>query len=400
MAVFPQNLSARVPAAALVYIIVSALLLAVMLSTQLGQLATGQQAALGKALGVQLAESLKQPMIDSNVINMQVILDNLLNDTDAVVRATVYSPANRILAQSQRSSPRNADLATYTNPISVDNTMMGQVRVELNRKTLLAHYRSPLWIALAVWLLPTIAFALWLTKTTANYSQRIRTLSACFPTSGDDDSRSELAALEEALEPFTRPAIEEEREERYHFSLVAISIPNLPKWRAQLSADAFESMLHQIDTLIDAHLTLFNGTRLQSRNTAMLVEFGDGGDDHPIITALHFANALLRLCDKLANNEHLPFELRIATAYRAPAVNGSAWHNDLDREECINRLIDMLPLAGAWELYIDKADLNPGDMAGCELEEFSAASVWQFKGYDPELEDLFVKQLNFLSAAT
>lgn len=399
MPVLPKNLGARIAVALAIYAVLSGLVLAILLGTRLSALATKQQDALGHALGVQVAESLKQPVIDGNVISIQVILDNLLNDTDAVVRATVYSASNRILAQSQRSVPANHRLAAYTSPINVDNTMMGQVRVELNKQLILSLYRTPIWIALGAWLLITALFAIWLIRTTGHYSRRIRTINASFPAdSGTDHNQSELDTLEKTLEPFIQKTPDEDFDREYRYSMLAISIPNLPKWRAQLNADAFGSMLKKIDDLIDSNLTLFKGARLQSRNTAMLVQFDDDSDEHPITRAINCANALLKLCEKIATAEHLPFEVRISAAHREPSVYGSPWRNDLEREECINRLIDMLPLAGSWELVIDKTNLSESQLEGCTVEEFSAASVWQFRSYSDESQEMFSKQLAFLSS--
>jgi hypothetical protein len=398
MPVFSKNLGARISLALLVYAVVSGLALAIVLSTKLGALATDQQGALGHALGVQLAESLKQPVIDGNVISIQVILDNLLNDTESVVRATVYSSSNRILAQSQRSVPANNRLSAYTSPISVDNTMMGQVRVELNKQWMLSLYRTPIWIALGAWLVMTAVFAFWLISTAVAYSRRIQHINGSFPSDNNDHHQSELDTLEQTLEPFIQKTSGDNFDREYRYSMLAISIPNLPKWRAQLNADAFSQMLEKIDHLIDSHLRLFKGVRLQSRSGAMLLQFDDEGDEHPITRAIHCANALLKLCEQVATAEHLPFEVRITAAYREPSVYGSPWRNDLEREECINRLIDMLPLAGSWELIIDKSSLSEDQLQGCTIEEFSAASVWQFRSYSDEHQQIFAKQVAFLSS--
>lgn len=397
MPALPRNLRPRIAVALVMYIVLSGVVLTVSLNTQLGLLATSQQATLGSALGIQLAESLKQPIIDKNPISMQVILDNLLNDTEAVVRATVYSTSNRILAQSQRSTSSEGSLAAYTTPISVDNTMLGQIRIELDKELILDHFHSPLWTALALWLLISLGFAFWLVQITSSYARRIQALNASFPPGPDiSTDSSELDILEKSLEPFTHRVTSQDIPREYSYSMIAISIPNLPKWRAQLNAESFSAMLEKIDHVIDAHLALFNGARLQSRNTAMLVQFDDNGDSHPITRAVSCANALLKLCNQMATAEHLPFEVRITAAYRKPALQGSAWRNNLEREECINRLVDILPLTGSWELIIDKTDLAEEDMPGCSVEEFSAASVWQFRGYSSEQQDIFDKQLAFL----
>src|SRR5690606_35105622 len=150
---------------------------------------------------------------------------------------------------------------------------------------------------------------------------------------------------------------------------------------------------------IDTHLSLFKGNRLQSRATATLLQFDDNGEDHPVQRAINCANGLLRLSDRLVAAEKLPFEVRITAAYRCPRVQGSTWRNDLEREECIERLLDTLPLAGAWELIIDTGDLDEEDLTDCQLELLGAASVWQFRAYTGGRQEDFERQLDFLVAA-
>jgi len=401
MPALPRDLSLRIIAAAAAYIVISVLLLAVSLNVQLSGLALNQQTALGNALGAQLAEALKQPIIDQNAISMQVILDNLLNETESVARATVYSTSNRILAQSQRHITFDGQLTSFTNPINVDNTMLGQVRVELDKHLILGHYHTPIWVALALWLLPTAGFTFWLAQTALTYTRRIRVLNNSFsPGSRENGKYSELQILERALEPFTQPAAADEQDERpYSYSLLAVSIPNLPKWRAQLNAGSFDAMLGKIDALIDAHLRLFNGVRLQARHNTMLIQFDNDEGEHAIARAINCGNALLEMGKQLAAAEQLPFEMRIAAAYRKPGVLGGPWRTDLEREECSDRLIDILPLTSAWELVIDKTQLDSSDLKGCNVEEFAAASVWQFRAYDEEQQENFARQLAFLKAA-
>ncbi|MFA5630507.1 MAG: hypothetical protein WC997_03255 [Porticoccaceae bacterium] len=400
MPVLPKNLSPRIAIAVAGYIAISLVVLAVTLNLQLSSLAQNQQTALGNAIGAQLAESLKQPIIDENPISMQVILDNLLNDAEPVVRATVYSTANRILAQSQRYAVPSTQLAPFTSPINVDNTMLGQVRVELDRHLILDRYHAPIWSALALWFLISAGFAFWLMKTGRDYSRRIARLNKSFAAEdGSGAQLSELEQLEKSLAPFTTAASAADATEQPHsYALIAVGIPDLPKWRAQLNAESFSAMLARIDELLDTHLRLFNGVRLQARSNTSLIQFDSDGSEHPAIRTLRCANALLQLGKKLAADEHLPFTMRITLAYRNLNHGGSPWRVDLEREESINRLIDIQPLASAWELVIDKNQLADSDFPGCQLEEFSAAAVWQFRAYDAEQQEDFEGQLAFLSA--
>lgn len=395
-----NTLSSKTFAAILCYLSLTLAVLAGALYFQLNQLAISQRDDMGQSLGTQLAESLKQPLIDDNSISMQVLLDNLLKDTPNVMRATIYTTNNRILAQSQRSLGGRVSLAVYTRPVTVDNRLLGQVRVELDNSQYFQRFYIPMWSTLAIWLVATVLLGLWLLKGARQYSQRLNRLARSFPL--DDSARGlpELDQLELALEPFTRSASTEMEEADYSYSMLALNIPNLRKWQVQLNATAFNQMLARLDGVIDVHLSLFQGDRQGSRSSALLLRFDQvEGADHPLERAIHCANGLLRLCDQMAFSAHIPFELRIAAAYRSPAHPGSDWCNQIERESCVDRLTEILPIASPWELIIDKGNLEIEDLAGCQLEDLSAAGLWQFRQYDEDQAALFEKQVAILSSS-
>lgn len=395
-----KTLNSKIFAAILCYLFVTLVALSGVLYFQLSQLAMNQRDALGQSLGTQLAESLKQPLIDNNSISMQVILDNLLKDTSNVMRATVYTTSNRILAQSQRSLEGRISLAVYTRPVTVDNRLLGQVRVELDRGRYFRAFYWPLWITLAVWLATTLVLGLWLLKVARNYSQRISRLVSSFPQDDDARQTAELDQLESALEPILHSSSSGIEEADYSYSMLALNIPNLRKWQAQLSASAFNQMLAKLDNIIDTHLSLFHGDRQGSRSSALLLRFDAlEGLEHPLERAIHCANALLKLCDQIGFSAHIPFELRIAAAFRKPPHPGSDWCNEIEREKCVDRLTEILPIASPWELIIDKGDLDSEDLADCQVEDLSAAGLWQFRQYGEGQAAVFDKQLAILSSS-
>ena len=391
-----RNLSTRMTVAFLIYLAVTGLLLTGTLHSMLDRLARAQMNQLGNALSAQLSETLKQPVIDKDIISTQVILDNLLAESPAIARATVYSTSNRIIAQSQR--PVTGAVAPYINPVSVDDNMLAQLRLELDEDELVSEYRFPIWIAFAAWFLLSIALAWYGLRLARDYSRRIERINHCF-AGGAGDGHSELAALEAAVAPFLGHRGDGGETTPASFAMLAVSIPNLPKWQAQLNAEHFAAMLGRIDALLDNHLSLFDGRRLHNRDTATLLEFNDRGGEDPLCRAINCANALLQLTHDLVVAENMPFELRITAAFRRVAFRPSPWFNALAREACVDRLLDILPLAGAWELIVDKADVEASrQLNGCDLEDFSAASVWQFTGYTGERRETFSRQADFLSA--
>ncbi len=394
-----RNLGSRVTVAVLLYLAITAVLLTGTLGSQLDSLADRQLNELGNAMSAQLSETLKQHIISKNMISAQVTLDNLLADTPVVARSTLYSSSNRILAQSQREAPIKGSLIPYTQPITVDDNMLAQVRIELDKDMLLSEYRSPMWLGTGIWLLLSAALGGYLAMTAQDYSRRILRLSACFGKA-EDPGEAELDQLESALAPFVAGNGDGDQDESAPraYGMLAISIPNLPKWRAQLNAEHFTGMLAKVDTLIDNHLSLYKGARIHTRDNSMLLQFMDLGDQHPMIRTINCANSLLQLTGSLIAAQKIPFEMRITAAYRHPGIQGSTWYSDIEREECIHRLLDILPLAGGWELIIDKKELTEADLPECELEDLSAALVWQFRTFTGQRQDEFIQRLEFLGS--
>ena len=130
----------------------------------------------------------------------------------------------------------------------------------------------------------------------------------------------------------------------------------------------------------------------------MLLEFDDLTGEDPLIRAVNCANAFMQLFRELVAGNNMPFELRVTAGFRRVAHTGSPWFNDLIREQCEERLLDILPLAGAWELIVDKEDIDAAEqLDDCELEDLSAASVWQFRSYAGAKRDTFHRQTEFLA---
>ncbi len=385
------NLGARIGAGLALYLVVTALLLGLVLHTQLRQLSERQQDSLGEALAGQLAETLKQPLINRNPVSIQVILDNLISETALVARVSAYSAGNRLLAQSQVDQPPTG-LAAYTRPISVDNTLVGMVRVELAGTRLFYRFQMLLWTTLGIWLVTTLIFAFWLVSTASGYSRRIRRATEGL---GGPGTGHELDALEESLAPFTleRKAPQEGSGE---FILVAVEIPDLPRLRAQLNAQRFNHLLRRVDDTIEQVLPIYRGERLPARQQVALLQFDADDEGEALYQALYCARALTELCRSLSAAERLPFEIRCALGHCHTPEGASPWRDDLQREECIARLLDILPAGGDWELLIVPRRAEDADLAGCELEPLHG-EILRFQRFSPERQEAFDRQMEFLA---
>ncbi len=390
-----RNLGTRVGAALLLYLLVTALLAGLALHTQLRQLGVQQQSTLGNALTTQLAETLKQPLINKNAVSIQVILDNLISETDLVARATAYSAANRLLAQSQDEPVPSGNLAAYTRPVSVDNTLVGMVRVELDNGYFADRFRLPLWTALGLWLATTVALGLWLIPTATRYSRRLRRAAEGLGTAADTDC-GDLELLEESLKPFSAQG-ENAPQPRDDLALLAVEIPDLPRLRAQLNARHFGHLMERVDETIDTLLPLYRGERLPARRQVAFLQFGTQAGDHSLWQALYCAQALSDSCRSLSADERLPFRLRIALGPCRLPSDASPWRDDLQREDCLQQLMETLPVADDWEVLIAAGELNPEDLEGCELEPVGRGDLLRLRGFTGERRETFERQMQYLA---
>ncbi|GIX29932.1 MAG: hypothetical protein KatS3mg124_0404 [Porticoccaceae bacterium] len=328
-------------------------------------------AMVGPALAAQAARSLEGPLLARDLLSAQVTLDALLADAPLVARATLYSSANEILAQAQRPAAADGALAPFAAPVRLKDDLIGELRLELDRARAAERLRLPLLIVLALWLVAAGALgALWFARE-RNRAARLSALAAGLGASPGGDP---LAQLERALAPFA--AEEAGGDER---AFLAVDIPGLPKWRAQLEAQLLHQLLAALDGLLDDHLRFFRGRRLGARRTALLLAF-EGGTGAPAGRALDCALALAQTAREQVGTPGFPFELRFALAVRRSAPPATPLEADLERDRAAERLLELTPLAGPWETVVDGAELVADrDLADCQAEFLAAAGVWQVR---------------------
>src|SRR5690606_33596844 len=352
-----RTLGRKTLAALLIYVLASGVGLAAVLKFQLWRLAVDEQTAMGDALAGQLVESVRQPLLDANLISIQVILDSLVTDTPQVGRASVYNAANQLLAQSQAPLRSGESLSDHSAPITVDNTLSGQVRIELRTEPLTVRYNTVLWWALGAWGVATLALAGWLLFTTFGFSRRLARINASLLSAPDPDSHryDELSLLERRLEPLLDGGSGGETPEHDRHCILAFNLANLPRLRAQLNTDHFNSILTTIDQRVEQAKNLFRGVRLQAQHNAIFVQFPPlATEGEHLLHPVSRAAAVMTLCRELEQDEGLPLELRLAIAPFTPP-EGSRWGSDLSLEDCVEHLVELLQVANPWEMLIDSA---------------------------------------------
>lgn len=398
MSTTSRTIGRKTLAALFFYVLVTGLLLAGALRLQLTLVAEEEQQAMGEALAVQLVEAVRQPLMDDNIISIQVVLDNLVTDTPLVGRASVLDENNRLLAQGQGNLHPGEPLAAYRAPIRVDNEQRGEVQVELLAELVSQRFHRILWWTLGAWGITTLILAIWLLATTLGFSRRLARINASLLSAPDPDSErlDELALLEKRLEPLLDSGTSQQAPEHDRHCILAVNLANLPRLRAQLNSDHLNSILNTIDQRVEQAKNLFRGTRLQAQHNAIFVQFSTfANEEEHLLHAVSCGAALMTLCRELEQDEGLPLELRIAIAPFAPPAD-SRWSADLCLEETIEHLVELLQVANPWEMLIDRALITQEELSFCDTDPLSSSPAQLFRGFTPQQHLTHERQVDFL----
>ncbi len=394
-----RTLGRKTFAALFFYALITGLLLAAVLRLQLTLVAEEEQQAMGEALAAQLVEAVRQPLMDDNIISIQVILDNLVSDTPQVGRASLLDANNRLLAQGQINNLRPGEpLAAYRATITVDNVVTGEVRVELLAEMVSRRFHSILWWTLGAWGVTTLALAIWLVSTTLGFSRRLARINASLLSAPDPDGDGldELSLLERRLEPLLDSGPGQQAPEHDCHCILAFSLANLPRLRAQLNSDHFNSIINTMDQRVEQAKNLFRGVRLQAQHNAVFIQFSAyASDEEHLLHGVSCAAALMTLCRELEQEEGLPLELRLAIAPFDPPREGR-WNQELCLEETVEHLVELLQLANPWELLIDSALFTDEELSFCDTDPLSSASAQLFRGFTPQQHLIHERQVDFL----
>lgn len=398
MSIF-RTIGRKTFAALLVYALVTAGILVFALKLQLGHLADDEQAALGDALSAQLAENIRPMLVESDVISMQVILDNLVTKTAQVGRASVYDSAQQLLVQSQATLQPGEPLSRHTTTIAVDDTLNGQVRIELRTNTLTTRYSSLFWSVLGAWGIATLLLTIWLTATALRFSRQVTRINArLVSTPAVDDHRlDELVLLEKRLAPLLNDGSYQQPLAEQRHCILAIDLANLPRLRAQLNSDHFNSILNAIDQQVEQATNLFRGERIHGGRNAILIQFSTlaSGEEH-LLQAVSCGAALITLCRELEQDEALPLELRLAIAPLSDSDSASRWAADLYLEDTIEQLLTLLQAANPWQFLIDQTLITDDELSFCDTDPLPSAPAQLFRGFTPRQYPTHEHQVDFL----
>lgn len=353
------SLNRRLVRATFALILVFTTLLGISLAAQMSRLASRHLDAVGEALAAHLADTVRQPLADRDPISLQVALDNLFSQHPRIERVSIYDASGQLHAQKKREGSGAGDPITFSRPVTLGESDVGSARIEL-ANTLPDGYFKPLWYALAIWLLVSGGFLLWIAGFGGSLSARLHHLCRGLPGIEDETGDDELTVLEKRIAPLlinaapeTAAPAERDDSTAEEACTLAIHCRNLPRLKAQLNKDSFERQLAGLEDAIARTLELYDGRRLPGSGLCVFLRFSASGDrgDHAL-RALSCAHALFALSREKAAAEGVKWELAAVLDAFSPPRHSPQILIDLAESDHQSQLHQASTAAESWQILL------------------------------------------------
>lgn len=356
MGTIKKSLAKKLPLLTLIFSLAAGSLLAITLGFQLNTISTEQQNHFGQALSTQLAKSVHDPMIQQDTLSMQVEVDETAN-TEGIKHAAVYDATNYLIVESQRSSNITKDKDVYRSSITIENAIAGYASIHLDQQFFAAPLKTLRLTFIFLWCVITAALVFVSIKVGKNLSNRLSQITQRLP--GDTpDGMDELSSLEFRVEPLlaTRDCKKKVvNTANKNYALLAMVCKNLPRLESLVNREHFESVMTQLDFLVNDAAALYGGTRLDADRCSIYLEFTGEveNSDHPL-RALYCATAIQSLSKQLLDKQGVQLELASAISHDELELSSSQLLNERILQEQVKILQNLLEKAVNGEILLNK----------------------------------------------
>ncbi len=190
----------------------------------------------GQALVQSTAKQAIEPAITQDMISLQVILQSITAQA-TVIGATAHSADNQLLVQSGRVPPQGGapnNFPKFTSPIALNDQIVGYITITLDLTRAETNY-GPLLLWLAF--ISAAILLLWfINKPGLFNTHRPSTNNTIEPMPSGASASSPSASV-----------------------IIELTLLNIAKLHQQLTAEAFQSRLEQLDQRLKDVLTLYTG---------------------------------------------------------------------------------------------------------------------------------------------
>ena len=389
------------PAATVLFLIITGSLSALILDRQLTSIAGMQEKNLGNTLSLQLAKVAKNSIINQDTLSLQGEVDDILA-IEGIKYVAVYNASDQILAKATKHLLAGHEGIPYSNPIVIENTIAGYASVQFHEEYFMGSFQA---LRMTLALLFSVVFFILVylsAKIGKNFSLRLNRLIEQLP--GDDkEPEDELSMLEYRLKPLI-----ENREEGQQLdveqtaensALLAVDCKNLTILKTRVNPEHLESVMSQFDTLVDDAANIYGAVRLGASQRSIHLKFkGKSEEDKHPLRALYCATAIHALSVKLLDTQGIKLELASAISNGTYKKYRSQLLHESSSEEHLNSLQLMLEQAVDGEILLDAQTKEHGSLRGISLSPPSPKSLlYRVEGLDEASEKLVTQQLAILS---
>jgi len=235
-----------------------------------------QQASLidayGDALNQLATNQLKVSMSNNNLIGLQSILNDLIDQTNAI-NAIVYGVDNKIIVQAGEVNSADTFKA-YTSPITIDDALLGSLTINIDD-----NIDSSYWLVIA--LLAVLATLLLLLL-------RMLHTSARGPATKDHAVKKNVSPNSISTTNETNLSTDptSTQVEPQHQALLLLDFNTLDKLYKQLNADARNIEFEKLTLATQKILTLYSGVIIAASASTILIRFENKDQKDCVFNAL------------------------------------------------------------------------------------------------------------------
>jgi hypothetical protein len=233
----------------------------IVIASQTSQLSRQALNDKGHSTLNQLAEMIRAPLLNNDVVSIQFVLRSATED-DLIFSASLYDVENELIAMSSQEDLLIEKPEIFRETIEVEETVAGTLVVSLNSQPIHLAYSQVFYLWSIVWALFTFGCTYACYKFASRLSTRLNILANRLP--GKNDIRiDEITMLERKIQPLLSSSRQSEDlvEGDYYCSMITTKFKNRDILEKQLNQENLELLWENIDLCTERTLELYGAQR-------------------------------------------------------------------------------------------------------------------------------------------
>ena len=299
-----SSLGVRLPAVTSLVCIVFGIASWIVIASQTSNLSNQVLNDKGNSTLNQLAEMIRAPLLNNDVVSVQFVLRSATED-ELVFSASLYDIENNLIAKSSQTDFLPEALEVFTSNIELEDTLAGTLVVSLRSKTIQSAYSQVFYLWAIIWGFFSFGCIYVCHKFSSSLSNRLNILSNRLP-GNSDITHDELTILEKKIQPLLSSSQKSEdlMEGNYYCSMITVRFKNREILEKQLSQENLELLWENIDLCTERTLELYGAKRLEGDfgKICFSISSTHSSRQHVLVCLMaiySLQQLLIRLSDKL-----------------------------------------------------------------------------------------------------